>query len=352
MNLDAMGRTMGRAWSNSPSPSVGRPGRGWSYVALIAMPLSHSVQAATAPDPAVYPSRPIRIVVPFPPGASPNDITARLLGPKLSEQLRQQVVIDNRPGAAGTLGTDIVAKSTPDGHSLLINSSTLTIAPNAYKNLPFDPAKDLAPITMVAAAPQLVMVHASVPVTSLKELIAYVKARPAGQFKFSSGGNGTVPHLAGELLNHMAGLQMAHIPYKGGAPATAALLGGEVSMYIDTPTGSLGMIKAGKVRVLAVASKTRTPLLPDVPTADEAGLPGYELRVWYGFFAPANTPRAIVQRLYSEFRTAVALPDVQARFTTLGTETVDMSPEEFTRVFHADLQRWAKFVKETGLKLE
>jgi tripartite-type tricarboxylate transporter receptor subunit TctC len=290
--------------------------------------------------------------VPFPPGASPNDITARLLGPKLSEQLRQQVVIDNRPGAAGTLGTDIVAKSAPDGHSLLINSSTLTIAPNAYKNLPFDPAKDLAPITMVAAAPQLVMVHASVPVSSLKELIAYVKARPPGQFKFSSGGNGTVPHLAGELLNHMAGVQMAHIPYKGGAPATAALLGGEVSMYIDTPTGSLGMIKAGKVKVLAVASKTRTPLLPDVPTADEAGLPGYELRVWYGFFAPAKTPRAIVQRLYSEFRTALALPDVQARFTTLGTETVDMSPEEFTRVFHADLQRWAKFVKETGLKLE
>jgi tripartite-type tricarboxylate transporter receptor subunit TctC len=190
-----------------------------------------------------------------------------------------------------------------------------------------------------------------VPVSSLKELIAYVKARP-GQFKFSSGGNGTVPHLAGELLNHMAGLQMAHIPYKGGAPAASALLGGEVSMYIDTPTGSLGMIKAGKVKVLAVASKTRTPLLPDVPTAEEAGLPGYELRVWYGFFAPAKTPRTIVQKLYGEFRTALASPDIQSRFTTMGTETVDMPPDEFTRVFHADLQRWAKFVRETGLKLD
>lgn len=317
-----------------------------------ALPLPAAAAQGGAPAKAeAYPNRPIRIVVPFPPGASPNDITARLLGPKLSEQLRQQVVIDNRPGAAGTIGTDIVSKSTPDGHTLLINSSTLTIAPNAYKNLAFDPVKDLAPITMVAAAPQLVMIHASVPVSSLKELIAYVKARP-GQFKFSSGGNGTVPHLAGELLNHMGGLQMAHIPYKGGAPATAALLGGEVSMYIDTPTGSLGMIKAGKVKVLAVASKTRTPLLPEVPTAEEAGLPGYELRVWYGFFAPAKTPLTIVQRLYEEFRTALAAPDVQSRFTTLGTETVDMPPDAFTRVFHADLQRWAKFVRETGLKLE
>jgi tripartite-type tricarboxylate transporter receptor subunit TctC len=322
---------------------------------LVALAWSQWAAAAQAATPAksdAYPNRPIRIVVPFPPGASPNDITARILGPKLSEQMRQQVVIDNRPGAAGIIGTDLVTKSTPDGHTLLINSSTLTIAPNAYKNLTFDPAKDLAPITMVAAAPQLVMVHASVPVSSLKELIAYVKARPPGQFKFSSGGNGTVPHLAGELLNHMAGLQAQHIPYKGGAPATAALLGGEVSMYIDTPTGSLGMIKAGKVKVLAVASKKRTALLPDVPTAEEAGLPGYELRVWYGFFAPAKTPRAIVQKLFNEFRTALASPEIQARFTTLGTETVDMPPDEFTRVFHGDLQRWAKFVRETGLKLD
>ena len=331
---------------------VAAPGIALLLVALTSPVPAAAAQGGTPGKTDAYPSRPIRIVVPFPPGASPNDITARLLGPKLAEQMRQQVVIDNRPGAAGTIGTDIVSKSTPDGHTLLINSSTLTIAPNAYKNLAFDPMKDLAPITMVAASAQLVMVHASVPVSSLKELIAYVKARPAGQFKFSSGGNGTVPHLAGELLNHMAGLQMAHIPYKGGAPATAALLGGEVSMYIDTPTGSLGMIKAGKVKVLAVASKTRTPLLPDVPTAEEAGLPGYELRVWYGFFAPAKTPQPIVQRLYSEFRTALALPEIQSRFTALGTETVDLPPAEFTRVFHADLQRWAKFVRETGLKLD
>ncbi|MGZ8210266.1 MAG: tripartite tricarboxylate transporter substrate binding protein [Burkholderiales bacterium] len=324
-------------------------------LALILIALSAALPVSAAQGTAAkfdaYPSRPIRIVVPFPPGASPNDITARLLAPKLSEQMRQQVVVDNRPGAAGTIGTDIVAKSTPDGHTLLINSTTLTIAPNAYKSLPFDPFRDLAPITMVAAAPQLVMIHASLPVSSFKELVAYVKARP-GQFKFSSGGNGTVPHLAGELLNHMAGLQMAHIPYKGGAPAAAALLGGEVSMYIDTPTGSLGMIKAGKVKVLGVASKSRTALLPDVPTMAEAGLPGYELPVWYGFFAAAKTPPEIVKRLYQEFRTALAAPEVQSRFTSMGTETVGMPPDEFTRVFHGDLQRWAKFVRETGLKLD
>jgi tripartite-type tricarboxylate transporter receptor subunit TctC len=321
-----------------------------SLIALALSPAS-AAQHDKSAKAATYPNRPIRIVVPFPPGASPNDITARLLAPKLSEQLHQQVVVDNRPGAAGTIGTDIVTKSTPDGHTLLINSTTLTIVPNAYKSLAFDPVKDLAPITMVAAAPQLVMVHPSVPASSMKELIAYVKARP-GQFKFSSGGNGTVPHLAGELLNHMAGLQMVHVPYKGGAPAASALLGGEVSMYIDTATGSLGMIKAGKVKVLGVASKARTPLLPDVPTVEEAGLPGYELRIWYGFFAPAKTPRPIVQRLYEEFRTALALPDIQSRFTAMGTETVGMAPDEFTRVFHADLQRWARFVRETGLKLE
>ncbi|HEX2829789.1 MAG TPA: tripartite tricarboxylate transporter substrate binding protein [Burkholderiales bacterium] len=296
-------------------------------------------------------SRPVRIVVPFPPGASPNDVTARILGPKLAEQTKQQVVVDNRPGAAGTIGTDIVAKSNPDGHTLLINSMTLTIVPNAYKHLPFDPYKDLAPIVMVAQAPQLVMVNATVPVTTLKELIAYVKQRPR-EFKFSSGGNGTVPHLAGELLNHMAGLQMSHIPYKGGAPAGAAMIAGEVQMYIDTATGSLGYIKAGKVKVLGVAAKQRTSLLPDVPTIEEAGLPGYEVVVWYGVFAPGKTPKATVQALNREFRTALAAPDVQSRFAALGTDVVGSTAEDFTKKFHADLKRWASFVKEAGLKLE
>jgi tripartite-type tricarboxylate transporter receptor subunit TctC len=324
-----------------------------AFVCVFAQALAAAAAqiASKGPAGAAYPNRPIRIVVPFPPGASPNDITARLLGPKLAEQLHQQVVIDNRAGAAGTIGSDIVAKATPDGYTLLINSSSLTIAPNAYKNLPFDVGRDLQPITMVASAPQLVMINPALPVSSIKELIAYAKARP-GQIKFSSGGNGTVPHLAGEMLGHMAGIQMIHIPYKGGAPAAAALLGGEVSMYIDTATGSLGMIKQGRVKVLGVAAPKRTPLLPDVPTVEEAGVPGYDLQVWYGFFAPARTPASIVRTLHSELSKALQSPDIQSRFASMGTETVGLGPEEFSRVFKADLQKWAKFVRETGLKLD
>ena len=319
-------------------------------VALFA--LTHAAVAYTAAsvDPA-FPNRPVRIVVPYPPGASPNDVTARILQPKLAEQMRQQVVIDNRPGAGSTIGTDIVAKSSPDGHTLLLNSTSLAIVPTAYRNLPFDLYKDLAPVTMVSAAPQLIMVNSAVPAATLKELIAYVKARP-GQFKFSSGGNGTLPHLSGELINHMAGLQMLHIPYKGGAPAASALISGEVQMFIGTSTGALGNIKAGRVKVLGVASKQRIPILPDVPTMDEAGLPGYEVRVWYGIFAPGKTPRATVNALYRHFSAALATPEVRSRFAAADTEVVGSTPEEFTRAFHAELKRWSKFISETGLKLD
>lgn len=316
-----------------------------------AMPVAaQSTAKATTDTP--YPTRPIRIVVPFPPGASPNDITARLLGRELSQSLQQQVVIDNRPGAAGNIGAEIVAKSTPDGYTLLVSSTTLTIAPNAYKNLTYDPGRDLLPVTMVASAPMMVMVNTNVvPAGNIKELIAYAKSRP-GQIKFSSGGNGTVPHLSGEMLNAMAGIRMEHIPYKGGAPATVALLGGEVGIYIDTPTGSMQTIKQARIKVLAVTEKKRSSLLPDVPTLDEAGVPGFELRVWYGVFAPAKTPRSVVQRLHTEIVKALQSPEVKARFTGMGTETLGVGPDEFSRVYLADLQKWSKFIRDTGLKLD
>ena len=316
-------------------------------LALLAVPSSY---AATAVDPA-FPNRPVRIVVPYPPGASPNDVTARILQPKLAEQMREQVVIDNRPGAGSTIGTDIVAKSSPDGHTLLLNSTSLAIVPSAYKNLPFDLYRDFAPVTMVSAAPQLVMVNSAVPAATLKELIAYIKARP-GQVKFSSGGNGTLPHIAGELINHIAGLQMVHIPYKGGAPAATAMISGEVEMFIGTSSGALGNIKAGKVKVLAVASKQRLPILPDVPTMQEAGLPAYDVRVWYGIFAPAKTPRPIVRTLYEQFAKTLATPEVRSRFAAADAEVVGSTPEEFTREFHAELKRWAKFISDTKLKLD
>jgi tripartite-type tricarboxylate transporter receptor subunit TctC len=265
--------------------------------------------------------------------------------------MRQQVVVDNRPGAGGTIGTDIVAKSSPDGHTLLLNSTTLTIVPSAYKKLSFDLLTDLAPITMLSAAPQLVMINAAVPVSTMKELIAYVKTRP-GQVKYSSGGNGTLPHLSGELINQMAGLQMLHVPYKGGAPAAAALISGEVQVFIGTSTGALGNIKAGRLKVLGVAANRRIAILPDVPTMEEAGLPGYEVRVWYGMFAPSKTPRPIIQTLYQHFRAALESPEVRTRFAAADTEIVGSTPEEFTRAFHAELKRWSKFVSETGLKLD
>ena len=317
---------------------------------IIAVVVGCAAPALAATD-VSFPNRPVRIVVPYPPGASPNDVTARILQPKLAEQMRQQVVIDNRPGAGSTIGTDIVAKSSPDGHTLLLNSTSLAIVPNAYKNLPFDLYKDFAPVTMVSAAPQLIMVNSAVPAATLKELIAYVKARP-GQFKYSSGGNGTLPHLSAELINHMAGLQMLHIPYKGGAPAAAALISGEVQMFIGTSTGALGNIKAGKVKVLGVAAKQRTSILPDVPTMDEAGLPGYEVRVWYGIFAPSKTPRPIIDTLYRQLSATLATPEVRSRFAAADTEIVGSTPEDFTRAFHAELKRWSKFISETGLKLE
>lgn len=310
-----------------------------------------ATHAPAASEAVRYPARPIRIVVGFPAGASPNDAVARLVGAKLAERFGEQVIVDNRPGAAGTIGSEIVAKAAPDGHTLLVNSSTLTIAPNAYRNLGFDPARDLLPVTMVASAPHFIFVHSSVPANSLKDLIAYVKTQ-AGKFKFSSGGNGTIPHLAGEMLNYMAGLQMAHIPYKGGAPAATALLSGEVSMFITTPTGSEALLYGGKVKVLGVAARARSPLLPDVPTMEEGGLPGYDLVAWYGVFAPGKTPGHVVQRLHAEIRGIVALPDIRSRFTAMGTETVDVPSAEFQKIYLSELQQWAKFVRDTGLKLD
>ena len=194
-----------------------------------------------------YPSRPIRLVVPFPPGASPNDITGRLLGKPIGESLGQQVVVDNRAGAGGIIGTDVVAKANPDGYTLLVSSTTLTTSPNLYRKLPYDVARDLQPITLISSAPMLVFVHPSVPANNAKEFIAWVKSKP-GQVNFSSGGSGTVPHFAGEMLNSMAGIKMSHVPYKGGAPASAALLAGEVSVYIDTPTAMLPFAQQGRVR--------------------------------------------------------------------------------------------------------
>jgi len=303
-----------------------------------------------APAADSYPSRPVRLVVPFPPGASPNDIIGRLLARPVGETLGQQVVVDNRAGAGGTIGTDVVAKSTPDGYTLLISSTTLTTSPNLYRSLPYDVARDLQPITMIASAPMFVFVHPSVPATTAKEFIAFVKSKPG--VLFSSGGSGTVPHFAGEMLNSMAGLKMSHVPYKGGAPASAALLAGEVSVYIDTPTAMLPFAKAGKIRPLAVTEKKRSALMPNIPTLDESGVPGYEMRVWYGFFAPAKTPKPIIARWHTETAKALKTEEVHSRLGILGTEPVGSGPEVFSPIVKSELAKWAKVAREAGIKPE
>ena len=312
--------------------------------ALACMPMS--VLASEA-----YPARPVRLVVPFPPGASPNDIIGRLLGKPIGDALGQQVVVDNRSGAGGTIGTDVVAKSAPDGYTLLISSTTLTTSPNLYRSLPYDVARDLQPITMIASAPSFVFVHPSLPVATAKEFIAFVKARP-GQVLFSSGGSGTVPHFAGEMLNAMAGLKMSHVPYKGGAPASAALVAGEVSVYIDTPTAMLPFAKAGRIKPIAVTEKKRSALMPNIPTLDESGVPGYEMRVWYGFFAPAKTPKGIVDRWYAETTKALKTEEVHSRLEALGTEVVGSAPEVFGPLVKSELAKWAKVARAAGIKPE
>jgi tripartite-type tricarboxylate transporter receptor subunit TctC len=320
---------------------------------LLMLPGAHSASsvAQSMPDAGAYPSRPIRLLVPFPPGASPNDIIGRLIGRQLADSMGQQVVVDNRAGAGGTIGADIVAKSNPDGYTLLITSTTFTISPNVYRQLPYDALRDFQPITTIASAPMMLFVHPSVPASNVKEFIAYAKAKP-GQLNFGSGGNGTVPHFAGEMLKSMTGIQMNHIPYKGGAPATAALLGGEIMVYLDTPTAMLQFVQQGKVKVLAVAGKQRSALLPDLPTLDEAGVPGYEIRVWYGFFAPAKTPLAIARKIYGETVKALEVAEVKSRLAAIGTQPGASPPEDFQRLVRAELEKWQKLAREVGIKPE
>jgi len=318
---------------------------GLAFVCLSILPASASAQEGA------YPQRPVRLVVPFPPGASPNDIIGRLIAKPWSESLGQQVVVDNRAGAGGTIGTEVVAKANPDGYTLLISSTTLTTSPNLYKSLGYDVARDLQGITMIAAAPMLLFVHPSVQAKTAKEFLAYAKANP-GQLRFGSGGNGTVPHFAGEMLKSMTGVQMTHVGYKGGAPAVTALLGGEVNVYIDTPTATLGFVKQGKLRVLAVTEKKRIAMMPELPTLDEAGVPGYEMRVWYGFFAPAKTPQTIVSRLHAETAKALATDEVKSRLALLGTEPVGTPPDVFQPLVRAELARWAKVAKDAGIRPE
>ena len=298
-----------------------------------------------------YPVRPIRILIAQAPGST-TDIVSRILGNKLGESLGQPMVIDARPGAGGTLGTELAARAAPDGYTLFMaNNSTHGSNPALYPKLSYDAVKDFAPIIYVAATPYVLSVHPSLPVTTVKQLIALAKAKP-GQLNYASAGNGSTHHLSGELLKTMAGIDIVHIPYKGTTPALSALLAGEVSVMFVTVTGVQPHIKSGKVRALAVSTPKRSDMLPDVPTVAEAALPGFEMLSWFGLLAPAGTPPAVVTRINADTAKVLALPDVKAALLAQGLEVISGTPEQFGNYIKTEIAKITRLAKATGIKAE
>jgi len=310
-----------------------------------------AVLTAAAAGADVYPSKPIRFVVAFPPGGG-TDLVARTIAPRLAERLAQQVVVDNRPGAGGNLGTEIVAKSAPDGYTMLMGSvGPLAINASLFARMPFDPLKDLAPVTLAASTPNVLVVHPSLPVTTVRDLIALAKARP-GAINFASSGQGTPAQLAGELFNSMAGVKMVHVPYKGSAPALADLLGGQVQVMFSTLPPALPHVTAGRLRALAVASLRRSPAAPGLPTLDETALPGFEATTWHGVMVPAGTSNAVVAKLHHDIVAVLRMPDVAERLSSQGAEAIGSSPEEFGSYIRSETAKWAKVVRQSGAKTE
>ncbi len=298
-----------------------------------------------------YPQRPVRLVVPYPPGSG-TDIVGRIMAQKLSEGWGQQVVVDNRPGAGAIIGVDAVAKAAPDGHTIgIADTGPLAINPALYAKLPYDPVKDLAPVTVVANLPFMLVVHPSVPANNVQELLALARSKP-GQINYASVGNGSAVHLATELFKTRAGINLTHIPYKGSAPALQGVLSGEASVMFVNLLSAMPLVKSGKLRALAAASGTRIAAMPELPTIAESGVPGYEYQIWFGIVAPAGTPKATVDRLNQDLRRVIALPEVRAVFDKGGFEPVGSTVEGFTSLIPREIDRWGKLVRETGAKVE
>lgn len=296
-----------------------------------------------------YPNKPIRLIVPVAPGGG-TDFTARLIGQKLNEAWSQPVIVDNRPGAAGNIGVEIAAKAMPDGYTLVIPITSFSINPSLYSSLPFDTVKDFSPVVLVTSAPLLLVVNLSLQAKSVPELIALAKAKP-GQLNFANSGSGTTAHLAGELFKRMAGLNIVSVAYKGGGPAIIALVGGEVQMYFSTIPAALTQVKAGRLRALAVTSSKRMPQVPDIPTVAESGLPGFEVVGWFGLFAPAGTPRPVIQKLNAELVKILDTPDTRQRLSGHGLIPGGGKPEELGAFLKAEIAKWAKLIKEAGIRV-
>ena len=316
----------------------------------VVLAVSAIVTAGLAFPQANYPEKPIRIIVGFPAGSSP-DITARHLGQKLAESWAKSVVVDNVPGAAGNIAAERVAKAAPDGYTLaLAVNAQVIINPSLYK-LPYDPVRDFAPVSQVGVSPNILVVHSVVPAKTLRELVTLARARP-GEITFASGGSGSSPHLAAELLKSAAGLDIRHIPYKGVIVAVPDLLAGRVMMMFSPISVVLPLVRDGKLRPLAVTSLRRSPVAPDVPTIDESGYPGFEATVWYGLLAPAGTTATIVRKLHLETVMVLALPEVRAKLADLGIEVIGNSPEEFAAAIKSEIPKWAKLLKDSGIKAD
>ncbi len=301
-------------------------------------------------DAQAYPVKPIRIVIPYPPGGG-TDIVIRAVSGRLSEKLGQPVVVDNRGGATGTIGSEAVAHAAPDGYTLLAHTNAgITILPHLNKALPYDPIKDFAPVTLAASSPYLFVVNPKIAATTVAQLIALAKARP-GELNYASSGNGASTHLAGLLFCQMAGVKMVHIPYKGSGPATTELMAGQVQMRFSSIPPVLPHVRSGRLRAIAVTSAHRFSLLPEVPTVADT-VPGFEVESWYGVFAPARTSPAIIKKLNTEFAAALASPDVKALLATDGSVVVASSAERFGAIIRAEYARWAPVVKESGAKID
>jgi len=295
-----------------------------------------------------YPTRPIRFIVPFPPGGG-NDIVGRIVAQKLADALGQSVVVDNRGGAGGTLGTDIAAKAPADGHTLLINNISLAVNATLFPKLPYDTLKDLAPVTLVGRQPNILVVYPSVPAKSMRELLDLARAKP-GQLNYGSGGVGTASHLATELLKLMTKVDMVHIPYKGLGPALTDLMGGRVQLIISTMASALPHLKAGKLRPLAVTTNRRSSFFPEVPTMEEAGVRGYEFSTWYGLLVPAGTPQPITARLNAEMTKILSSDATKEQFRVQGLEATSTSPAEFGSYLRSEVDKWGKVVKASGAR--
>jgi len=318
-------------------------------IALIALAWATQVTAADSGQ--SYPNRPVRFIVPFAPGGS-TDTLARTVGQKLGEALGEQVVVDNRSGGNGNIGTDLVAHAAPDGYTILLGYiANLAIGPSLYAKLPFDPVKDLAPVTQLAVAPNILVVHPSVPAKNFKEFIVYAKANPQ-KVNFASAAVASPGHLAGELLNHAAGIHMQHVPYKGSGQAVVDLVGGQVQVMVSGMSSVMPHIKAGRLRALAVTGAQRSPAVPDIPTIAESGFPKFEATAWYGVLVPARTPKAIVTRLHDEIVRALKMPDVKERLESVGFEIVGSTPEAFGAYIKSEIVKWAPVVKASGAKAD